>query len=54
MRGNAQQAKVHFKGKDDDFIVFVESPSEYKKWLGDRSIALTQVVNAFKIFVTHK
>jgi len=46
--------KVHYKGQEDDFIVFVESSEDLKNWKGDRSIPLAQVVNSFKIFVTHK
>jgi hypothetical protein len=53
-RGEGTQSKVHFKGKDDDFIVFVESQEDVRKWRGDKSVPLAQVVNSFKIFVTHK
>ena len=53
-RGGATQLKVHFKGKDEDFLVFVENAEDYKKWLGDKSIPLAQVVSSFKIFVTNK
>jgi Shwachman-Bodian-Diamond syndrome (SBDS) protein len=50
----AQQTKVHFKGKDDDFIVFVEDFPSYQKWKRDNTVPLAQVVNVFKIFITHK
>ncbi|KAK3694651.1 ribosome maturation protein [Podospora appendiculata] len=53
-RGGTIQTKVHFKGTDDDFLVFLDSVEDYKKWLGDKSIPLAQVVSSFKIFVTHK
>lgn len=53
-RGESQQTKCHYKGKEDDFIVFVENEKTVKKWRGDRSVPLAQVVNSFKIFVTHK
>jgi len=53
-RGEGTQSKVHFKGKEDDFIVFVDSVEDVKKWKRDKSIPLAQVVNSFKIFVTHK
>lgn len=46
--------KVHFKGSTDDFVVFVESPEDLKKWKEDQSIPLAQVVNSFKIMLTHK
>merc|ERR1712032_617136 len=38
-RGNEAQCKVHYKGKSDDFIIFVDS---------------AQAVSGWKIFVTHK
>jgi hypothetical protein len=53
-RGEGIQSKVHLKGKEDDFIVFVESPEDFQKWKKDSSVPLAQVVNSFKIFVTHK
>lgn len=54
VRGNATQTKCHFKGKNDDFIVFVESAQAVSDWKKDKSIALAQVVNGWKVFVTHK
>lgn len=52
--GQAGVTKVHYKGAEEDFIVFVENAEELKKWKGDRSIPLAQVVDSFKIFITHK
>lgn len=54
MRGNAPQTKVHYKGNDDDFIVFVDSAQAVQDWKKDKSVPLAQVVNGWKIFVTHK
>ncbi|OLN82051.1 SDO1-like protein C21C3.19 [Colletotrichum chlorophyti] len=54
VRGEAHQTKVHYKGKDDDFVIFVEDPELYKKWKGDKSIPLAHFVSSYKIFVTHK
>lgn len=54
MKGNVDVFKVHYKGEEDDFIVFVESVEDYKKWKNDRTIPLASVVNSFKIFITHK
>lgn len=54
MRGNATQIRVHFKGDSDDFIVFAESVQAVEDWKKDRSIPLAQVVDSFKVFVTHK
>ncbi|KAK3329344.1 ribosome maturation protein [Apodospora peruviana] len=53
-RGGATQVKVHYKGKDEDFIVFLDSQEDYKKWLNDKSVPLAQVVSSFNVFVTHK
>jgi len=54
MRGNATQIRVHYKGDNDDFIVFAESGQAVQDWKKDRSIPLAQVVDSFKVFVTHK
>ncbi|MCJ1409032.1 hypothetical protein MMC19_003109 [Ptychographa xylographoides] len=53
-RGNAAQTKVHLQGKDDDFVIYVDSTKAVQDWKDDRSIPLAQVVSGFKIFVTHK
>lgn len=53
-RGETIQTKVHYKGENDDFLVFIDDPEEYKKWLKDSSIPLAHFVSSFKIFVTHK
>jgi len=53
-RGNGDATKVVFKGNTDDFIVFVESVEDLTKWKGDQSTPLAQVVNSFKILLTHK
>ncbi|OBT67598.1 hypothetical protein VE03_03761 [Pseudogymnoascus sp. 23342-1-I1] len=53
-RGQGLQSKVHFKGNTDDFLVFVEDPALLKKWRDDKTIALVEVVDAFKIFTTGK
>ncbi|KAH8889579.1 shwachman-Bodian-diamond syndrome protein [Thozetella sp. PMI_491] len=53
-RGEATQVKVHYKGKDEDFLVFVDNAKEHQDWLKDRSIPLSHVVSSFKVFITHK
>jgi len=53
-RGEVQQTKIHYKGKDEDFVIFVDDAKSAKDWKTDKSIPLAQVVSAFKIFVTHK
>lgn len=53
-RGNVNVTKVHYKGKDEDFIVFVDSADDLKAWKKDSSIPLAQVASSFKIMITHK
>lgn len=53
-RGNAHQSKVHYQGKDEDFVIFVDDVKSVQNWKDDLSIPLAQVVSGFKIFVTHK
>ncbi|CAD6571534.1 MAG: hypothetical protein ASARMPREDX12_008324 [Alectoria sarmentosa] len=53
-RGNASQSKVHYQGKEEDFVIYIDDIESVQKWKGDRSIPLAQVVSGFKIFVTHK
>ncbi|KAF2139957.1 uncharacterized protein K452DRAFT_274549 [Aplosporella prunicola CBS 121167] len=53
-RGNAAQVKVHFKGKEDDFVIFVDSIQAVKDWKNDKSVPLAQVVSGWKVFCTHK
>lgn len=53
-RGEASQAKVHYKGKHDDFLVFVDDVNTYKKWLNDKSTPMAHFVSAFQVFVTHR
>lgn len=54
MKGNAPAVKVHHQGKDEDFVIFVDSKEAVQNWKRDRSIPLAQVVSGWKIFVTHK
>ncbi|RMY68266.1 hypothetical protein D0863_07224, partial [Hortaea werneckii] len=53
-RGNEAQCKVHYKGKSDDFIIFVDSAQAVRDWKNDKTIALATVVSGWKVFVTHK
>lgn len=54
MKGNDAQTKVHYKGKDNDFIIFVDSSDAVKEWKKDSSVPLAQVVSGWKIFHTNK
>jgi hypothetical protein len=53
-RGGAQKSKVHFKGKTDDFIIFLDDVEAFKNWQTDKSVPYAHFVSPFKIFVTHK
>lgn len=53
-RGQVEVSKVHYKGQEEDFVVFVDSAEDLEKWKSDRSIPLASVVNSFKIFITHR
>ncbi|KAI0176200.1 shwachman-Bodian-diamond syndrome protein [Hypoxylon sp. FL1284] len=53
-KGEVTQVKVHYKGKDEDFIIFVDDRDTYKKWQNDKSVPMAHFISAFKIFVTHK
>ncbi|KAI9882955.1 MAG: translational elongation factor EF-1 alpha [Watsoniomyces obsoletus] len=54
MRGNAPTTKVHYAGKEDDFIIFIDDVEEFQKWQKDKSIPIAQFISGWKIFVTHK
>lgn len=54
MRANELTNKIFYKGKSDDFIVFVNDAATLKNWKNDSTIPLSDVVNGWKIFVTHK
>ncbi|KFY31065.1 hypothetical protein V493_01429 [Pseudogymnoascus sp. VKM F-4281 (FW-2241)] len=54
VRGQGLQSRVHYKGINDDYIVFVEDPAMLKKWREDKTVALVEVVDAFKVFITGK
>ena len=53
-RGAGQQTKIHYKGKNEDFIVFAESEEAVRNWKKDSTIPLVDVVDSFKILVSHK
>ncbi|KAJ9164911.1 hypothetical protein NKR19_g924 [Coniochaeta hoffmannii] len=57
-RGGAETHKVHYKGKTDDFLVFVDDQAAHKKYLsepeGQKTTPLSQVVSSFQIFTTNK
>ncbi|KAH8435288.1 SBDS family protein [Aspergillus melleus] len=54
MRANDTTTKIFYKGSSEDFIVFVDDVKILEQWRQDRSISLANVLNGWKIFVTHK
>jgi Shwachman-Bodian-Diamond syndrome (SBDS) protein len=54
VKGDGPQMKVHYKGSDDDFVVFIEDAAALKAWKADHSIPLVEVVQSFDIFSTNK
>ncbi|KAI5781828.1 ribosome maturation protein [Geopyxis carbonaria] len=55
-RGNAEQTKVIYHGTktSETYIVMVSSPADLEAWKADSSIPLAQVVDGWKVFITHK
>lgn len=53
-RANDPSSKLFYKGRSDDFIVFVDDLDTLNKWRRDRTIPLANVVNGWKIFTTHR
>jgi len=50
MKGNAGNTKVFYSGSgNEEFVVFVESEEIVKKWKGDKTVPLTEVVAGWKI-----
>ncbi|KAK6340419.1 hypothetical protein TWF730_002177 [Orbilia blumenaviensis] len=54
MRGAEKVNKVYLQRGGEDFIVLVEDKDNLDKWKTDTTISLTDVVNGFKIFTTHR
>ncbi|PNP57970.1 hypothetical protein THARTR1_02128 [Trichoderma harzianum] len=53
-RGESTQSKVHYKGKQEDFHVFVDDVDTYKKWQSDKSVPLAHFISTFQVFQTHR
>ncbi|CAK7243073.1 MAG: hypothetical protein STHCBS139747_004581 [Sporothrix thermara] len=53
-RGETTQTKVHYKGADEDFIVFVDDVADFEKWQKDPSIPLSHFVSTFTVFTTQR
>merc|ERR1711964_166944 len=46
VRGEASIVKCHYKGKTEDFVIFVDDVESAEKWKTDKSIPLAQVVSS--------
>ncbi|KAL7665209.1 Ribosome maturation protein SDO1/SBDS N-terminal domain-containing protein [[Candida] zeylanoides] len=45
--------KIFFKGKDNDFIIFIEDDNSVQKFKkGDTTIPLIEIVSIYKVFTT--
>ena len=53
-RGETTQQKVHYKGKDEDFIIFLDDIEAFKKYQTDSSVPMAQFISSFKVFVSHR
>ncbi|KAF2202532.1 DUF1960-domain-containing protein [Delitschia confertaspora ATCC 74209] len=53
-RGTVQETKMHYKGAQDDYIIYLNNPEAVQNWKKDKSIPLVDVVNAFQVFCTHQ
>jgi hypothetical protein len=53
-RGNTKQCKVFYKGRNEDFVIFVEDIAVVQNWKKDRSTPLAQVMDGWKIFTSHQ
>ncbi|RYP92745.1 hypothetical protein DL770_001134 [Monosporascus sp. CRB-9-2] len=54
VKGNASTTKVHYKGKEDDFLVFIDDVETFKKWQKDKSIPMAHFISTYKVFITHR
>jgi len=55
VRGEGTQHKVHIKKNEEDYIIFVESPTIVEEWQkSENTMPLAQVVQSFKVFTSHK
>lgn len=53
-RGETIQTKCHYKGSNDDFIIFIDDVDTYNKWKTDKTIPMAHFMSSFRIFQTNK
>ncbi|KAK6522558.1 hypothetical protein TWF281_001998 [Arthrobotrys megalospora] len=54
MRGAEKVNKVYLQKGGEDFVVLVEDKEALSKWKKDTTVPLTDVVDGFKVFTTHR
>ena len=52
VRGDETKLKVLLKGAHENFLVFIDDPVAYRKWLTDRSVPLAEFISSFKVLAT--
>jgi hypothetical protein len=53
-RGNTKQSKVYYKGRAEDFVIFVADITAVENWRKDHTLPLAQVMDGWKIFTSHQ
>jgi hypothetical protein len=53
-RGNTRQSKVYYKGRTEDFVIFVADITAVQNWKKDHTLPLAQVMDGWKIFTSHQ
>jgi hypothetical protein len=53
-RGNTRQSKVYYKGRTEDFVIFVADITAVQNWRKDHTLPLAQVMDGWKIFTSHQ
>jgi len=54
MGGDRKLTKVFLSKNDQDFIIIIADSDTLSRWKKDKSVPLTQVVDSFQVFTTHK
>ncbi|KAI5952375.1 hypothetical protein KGF54_003242 [Candida jiufengensis] len=50
-----QPHKLFYKGADNDFVIFIDSPELFQKFKkGDTTIPLIDIVSIFKVFINRQ
>jgi hypothetical protein len=52
--GNARQSKVYYKGRTEDFVIFVADITAVQNWKKNHTLPLSQVMDGWKIFTSHQ